>query len=388
MKSYARLKARNRRGNVLVLTAFMLIGMVAFMAFAVDLGYLAMARAELQKSADAAAMAAAWDLIDQGALTGNFNLTDNMSLARSRAQQYAGFNRVCSTSPMVDENYSNSTAGDVLFGHLSDPTDPECQMAFTNPNAFNSVRVRVRKTAGQNGEVRFFFAPALGRNSVATQAEATAAVMSNFGGFRSPGGTGNLDILPFALDKQTWDDLLAGGGSDNWSYNSSTKEVRGGSDGIREVNLYPQGTGSPGNRGTVDIGGANNSTSDLARQIVNGISPQDMKDLGRELVFDECGKLYLNGDTGISAGVKDELASIIGQTRVIPIFEQVSGNGNNAQYTIVRWVGVRVLDVVLTGKMSSKRLIVQPANVVIRGGIPAQGSQQSYFVYSPAWLVR
>jgi hypothetical protein len=96
----------------------------------------------------------------------------------------------------------------------------------------------------------------------------------------------------------------------------------------------------------------------------------------------------LNGDTGISAGVKDDLASIIGETRVIPLFESVAGNGNNAQYTIVRWVGVRVLDVGLTGKMSSKRLIVQPANVVIRGGIPAEGTQKSEYVYSPAWLVR
>ena len=43
------------------------------------------------------------------------------------------------------------------------------------------------------------------------------------------------------------------------------------------------------------------------------------------------GKLYLNGDTGISAGVKDELASIKGQPRIIPIFSTVSGNGNNAQ---------------------------------------------------------
>ena len=55
------------------------------------------------------------------------------------------------------------------------------------------------------------------------------------------------------------------------------------------------------------------------------------------------------GDTGISAGVKDELASIIGQTRIIPVFSSVSGNGNNATYVIVRWVGVRVMAVKLTG---------------------------------------
>ncbi len=94
--------------------------------------------------------------------------------------------------------------------------------------------------------------------------------------------------------------------------------------------MFPQGTGSPGNRGTVDIGSSNNSTADIARQIVHGISPSDFAQLGGKLEFDDSGKLYLNGDTGISAGVKDELASIMGQPRIIPIFSTVSGNGNNA----------------------------------------------------------
>jgi hypothetical protein len=101
--------------------------------------------------------------------------------------------------------------------------------------------------------------------------------------------------------------------------------VATGSDGVREVNLYPQGTGSPGNRGSVDIGGSNNSTADIARQIVYGISPQDFEALGHPLTFNDDGNLFLNGDTGISAGVKDELASIIGQPRIIPIFQQVRG---------------------------------------------------------------
>ena len=98
---------------------------------------------------------------------------------------------------------------------------------------------------------------------------------------------------------------------DKYSWDPSTHQVKPGPDGKLEVNLYPQGTDSPGNRGTVDIGGENNSTSDIARQIVDGISPADMQSLsdsGRQLEFNAEGELELNGDTGISAGVKDELA--------------------------------------------------------------------------------
>jgi hypothetical protein len=164
--------------------------------------------------------------------------------------------------------------------------------------------------------------------------------------------------------------------------------VTSGSDGVKECNLYPQGTGSPGNRGTVDIGSSNNSTADIARQIVYGISPSDLAYMGGELKFDTSGKLYLNGDTGISAGVKDELASIIGKPRIIPIFQSVTGPGNNASYTIVAFAGVRITNVKLTGSMSSKNVMIQPCKLIVTGGIVNPGAQTSWFVTSPAWLVR
>ena len=105
--------------------------------------------------------------------------------------------------------------------------------------------------------------------------------------------------------------------------------------------------------------------------------------------LEENGELFLNGDTGISAGVKDELESIKGEHKVIPIFRTVVGPGNNATYTIVAFVGIRIMDVKLTGKMSSKRVPFQPANVVIKNAVPGNDSTQtSYFVYSPVWLVK
>jgi hypothetical protein len=66
------------------------------------------------------------------------------------------------------------------------------------------------------------------------------------------------------------------------------------------------------------------------------------------------------------------------------------GPGNNAQYTIVKWVGVRIMEVKLTGPMNQKRVIVQPATIVTKGAIPAAPGdpQTSTQVYSPPWIVR
>ena len=68
---------------------------------------------------------------------------------------------------------------------------------------------------------------------------------------------------------------------------------------------------------------------------------------------------------------KDELLSIKGEPRAIPIFSQVSGPGNNATYTIVKFVGIRIMNVKLTGDPAGKNVMIQPApmvdSTVIRG---------------------
>ncbi|MBP90504.1 MAG: hypothetical protein CMJ64_27985 [Planctomycetaceae bacterium] len=371
---------RKRKGNILVLTACMMVVMVGMLACAIDLGYLYVAREEMQRSADSTALAGAWELIDESTLTGSGDVYIVETNARAFAAQYAGLNKVLNAAPALAQD-------DVIIGFMDDPTDASSSISQTTGNASNAVWVRVRRTASQNGEVPFFLAKILGIDRAATEVDAIAAVRSNFQGFQTP-SAGSLDILPFALDENTWNDLLIGNATDNWTWDSVDQEVESGSDGILEVNLYPQSTGSPGNRGTVDIGSSNNSTADIARQIVDGVSVNDLSYHGGKLEFDEWGELGLNGDTGISAGVKDELESIKGLPRIIPIFRDVTGLGNNAMYTIVRFAGVRIMEVKLTGNPSSKRVIVQPASVVARGGIPTTASSTTDFVYSPAWLVR
>jgi hypothetical protein len=371
---------RKRKGNIVVLSSIMLVVLLGMVAFAIDLAYLMLAREELQRSADSAALAAAWELVDEDALSGDVSST-LVTNALGSAEDFASFNSVLGQSPGL-------AGQDVEIGYLANFTDPNEQLDVSGVNAPNAARVVVRRVESQNGRIPFFFAGVLGVDDASAQAEATAALLKNFGGFRTPPSGGNIDLLPFALDLDTWNDLLDGIGSDDWKWDADLNQVVAGSDGILEVNLYPQGTGSPGNRGTVDIGSSNNSTADIARQIVYGVSPADLAHHGGSLQFDENGELELNGDTGISAGVKDELASIIGQRRVIPIFSQVTGPGNNAQYTIVKFAGVRILEVKLTGQQSKKRVMIQPANIVVEGGIPASGTPSSYFVHSPAWIIR
>ena len=382
-KRYISRLHRNRQGAVLVLAAVMLFMMMAFLAFTVDTGYLAASKAEIRRSADSAALAGCWELYD-GLVQGK-TLTQSEADVAAEAALYAGVNPIANTSPGLS-NEINSRSVEV--GYLSTITSNSISANASLP--FHAVRVTVKKNSQQNGEIPFFFGRIFGDSGRAIDAAATAVMARNISGFTTPGNSQEtLGVLPFALDLQTWNTISANTAQDSFSYNPSTGALTAGGDGVREVNLYPQGTGSPGNRGTVDIGGANNSTADIARQIVYGISQADIQQLGKTLNFNSSGTMTLNGDTGISAGVKDELASIIGQPRIIPVFSTVSGNGNNANYTIVKWVGVRILNVKLTGAMSQKAVIVQPAPVVSRNFVINNSeADTSDYVYSPVLLAR
>lgn len=380
-------RLRRRLGAILVLTAVMMVLMFAFLAVAVDLGYVMLIRTQAQSSADSGALAGTWELLNSHFVTPPVTVETTETQAYASARTFAGGNLVGQVQPELAD-------ADIVLGRLDLSNGQFTSMEdYPDQTRLNAVQVRVRRSTDINGEVPMFFARVVGVQTAPTKAVAMAAYADNFQGFQAPGGGGasTINILPLALDKQTWDALMAGNTGDGYTWNPDTHHVNPGQDGTREANLYPQGTGSPGNRGTVDIGSSGNSTADLSRQIRQGVSAEDLSHLpGGTLSPGPDGTISLNGDTGISAGIKDDLASIIGETRIIPLFTKVSGNGNNATYTIVQFVGVRVLAVNLTGKLSNRYVMVQPASMVVDGGIPASDDTQfSQFLYSRSvWLVR
>src|SRR3954469_19119618 len=104
-----------RRGNVLVLTAFLMTAMIALLAFAIDLGYAYTARTELQRSADAAAIAAAWELIDKNGKPGTETVSGLTTTASAKASQFAALNHVCNDAPSLG-------SGDVVVGYMANPS--------------------------------------------------------------------------------------------------------------------------------------------------------------------------------------------------------------------------------------------------------------------------
>ncbi|KKK53663.1 hypothetical protein LCGC14_3092530 [marine sediment metagenome] len=106
----SRRRKGSRRGATLALAALMLIVAVSMLAFALDLGYLAVAQTELQRTADATAIATGWALLDERLLKSHEDLNDLHGSARAVAARYTALNRVCSVSPVIGRNESKSTS--------------------------------------------------------------------------------------------------------------------------------------------------------------------------------------------------------------------------------------------------------------------------------------
>jgi Flp pilus assembly protein TadG len=374
--SYAGSKSRRPGSAVISLTAVLMVVLLGMIAFAVDIGYIAVARAEAQNGADAAALAGASRLLGKAAETGLYQSTaqtyyngDNES--RREAQRFGQLNKAGGLNMVLDLNIGNAPDGDIVIGYMN-PNNLQQEMRF-DVYPYNSVRVRGRRDTSHAGSLGLFFGRVLNREQQDVNSTATATLLSDPWGKLLP-ITMNIDDYrrlvdnktdPGETDFATYNSDLLPLSATNFSNRVSGAPTAAWPDTVREFKLYPDKVGSPGNFGTVDLGILTGSVTDLRRQIDGGISASDraLMDLQGKLTADdrfvakETAPVLISGDTGISWTIEDNLSGIIGQPRTIPLHKTVAGSGTNALYQIVGFVNVVV---VYTNRSGTKEIFIQP----------------------------
>ena len=141
-------KLKSRDGAVIVVVALMIVVIIGMAAFAIDIGMLLSARADAQRAADAAALAAASAYMDAP-------LADRQTLAEARGTDFATRNEML---------HDGIAAGEVQI------------VMVTNTAATLRVRATVRRPA-----VSTFFAGIWGKNTLPVAAAAEAEVRSALG---------------------------------------------------------------------------------------------------------------------------------------------------------------------------------------------------------------
>jgi hypothetical protein len=149
----AKPKQSPRRGAIVVLAAILLVVVLGFMAFAVDVGYLTLVRTQLQVAADSSALAAA--------ATTNLPRADMEAVAR----RYAGKNSAAGRPVQLNSS-------DIEYGNW----DTSMRVFTPSATVGNAIRVTARTSSGTGGETPLFFGRILNLNSVGQSASAVATV--------------------------------------------------------------------------------------------------------------------------------------------------------------------------------------------------------------------
>ncbi len=157
---------QDRRGAIIVLTAMLLIGMLAFVAFTVDIGYIPLTRTQLQSAADGSALAGAMEL------SGTDDPATVRTNARAAIQQTAAlYHNGNQTSVSIDP------ISDITFGRMNwNVTSRTYKISWGDAETpYNVVKVRaMRNTVSGDNRLPLFFAPVIGTRRANVGAEAIA----------------------------------------------------------------------------------------------------------------------------------------------------------------------------------------------------------------------
>lgn len=312
-----------RRGSIVLLVAVAMIPLLGMVALAVDYGYLLKAKSDLQRAADATALAAVLSLEPDA--YGN----QDLDAVRAVVRQYAA------------ANFGGEFAvldSDIVIGRF-EPSTVYTNLQIVQTGIYDTVRVTLRRDGNVNARAPLFFAKAIGFGEASLDATATAALQ------KAQGLKAGSDILPFGVPLSEWEDMSTG---EAWNIYGDGRI------------LDDWGAEIPGNWGTIDVGYSGNSTDDLNDQILNGLQQSDLDALysyGTIPTSEYINAFYamwLDADTGLSVGLKQSVYQVIGQQRLIPIYDTLlEEGGDNMEAHIVNWGVVTLTDAHFHGSVNT-----------------------------------
>src|SRR5436190_1189970 len=144
-------KLRERRGAIIPMAAILALAIFGMVAFAVDIGWIAVSQSELQNTADAAALAGVQPLMDgyvqynvaANATTKSTILTQAMASAKAYAIKYAGYNAAGGVKSLTLKD------SDIEFGTMD---SKNVYTAWTSSSGFpNTIKVVLRRDNTANG---------------------------------------------------------------------------------------------------------------------------------------------------------------------------------------------------------------------------------------------
>jgi hypothetical protein len=364
-----------RRGAIIPMAAILSVVIFGMVAFAVDVGWMAVSQSELQNTADSAAFAGVYPLMN-GYVAYTLATTDSakatilsnaVSSAQTKAIQYAGYNAAGAIKSLV------LNPKDIEFGFMDASNNYTPQPGYTGfPN---TIKVVMRRDGQANQPLALFFGGVLGTSTVNLLATASAtAFTGTINSFAQ--STFSSGMLPVTYDVNHWNNFLKTGQSPD---GSTMKDANG----VPEIEVYPS-TKFPGNFGQLSLNNSHAGDSTERGWVDNGISSSDVNALVNNKLIPlsqhNTSKWDWTGDTGLKASLIMDINNYVGKTFLLPLFNPVdssvqnyqaaTGKGANAAYQIVQFVGVQIMQ----SPDNNGQVVIQPAAVIDPNAIFVQST--------------
>lgn len=372
------LPVESRRGSMAPAMMVALVVVISAVALTLDRIWLQAAQAELLTAAETAALGAGRHLASDDLLRPDSDPAGRVDRARTVAVDIASKSRIAGQSVQLD----GSVEGDIRFGRLQKQERTGRVIfveTFHNPT---SVVVRADHSRSRNNPVATFFHGLTGADGADVAAQAEATLDNHIRGFEPLNGA-PIPILPLAIlnsapvgnKVESWQlSIDQRQGRDDFGYDEETGEVVRKPDGIPEIVLSP----SDHDRSPEDVNAyvivpqPRTAIDDLARQVITGWNYDDLPE-GHTRLTADAGRHSFHTVTDIPGAVSDALPNILGQCRIVMLYDEFeSTGGNRGRVSCVRFAAGRLMS--LRYGRGKCEFVFQPGVMTTRSAILADES--------------
>jgi Flp pilus assembly protein TadG len=386
---------QRRRGAVIPMAATLIAVLLGMVAFAVDIGWIALTRSELQNAADASALAGVKPLMDghvQYNLPGQTQcasiLATAQTNARALAKQYAAYHTAGGVSGLVLQD------NDIEFGFTDASGNYTPLPTYTGfPN---TIKVTLRRDSVANGPLQLYFGPVLGMSTTNVIATASATAYGGTVDSFQSNANRNIAMLPLTYDVNHWNNFVQTGLDPDGNltlYNGSPA-----------LQVYPS-IKAPGNFGQLSLDDSHVGESTEAAWVTGGMSSTDMQGLTSNglipLSKHDPTKWDWVGDTGMKQSLVGTINAQAGRSFYLPLFTPYdngvpnpatysagTGQGSHYYYNIVQFVGVTIVPNGTGGVTVQPSAVIDPNAVFASAPVPAGSSGQLITTFTSPKLTR
>jgi hypothetical protein len=301
----------------MILVPLVVFVLGASLALTADTGQMFVWRARLQNAADASALAAA-DVLVSGWEAGNI-----LVLGWDEADEQASREVASAEAESIHQANTPGAGFGIEFGVVDEggyfvPAD--------TPTRATAARVRAYRNAeAPAGPLALAFARLVGHYTCDVATVAVAQANDQITGVLS-------GLSPFAVPLSRIQELL-GDGVDDLDFYPADGEAY---DGVADVSV------AAGCWGLLNLDGGSSSTTELVDWIDNGYD-------GSVEIDPEVGSLWINGTSGFRAALESVMEQKIGEPMIVMVYDDIQGQGSNAEFRIVSFLRITITAVDLTG---------------------------------------